>query len=158
MQVDLLNYLDKKNIILNLKGKSKKKVLSNIVDYLISVKKIDKRYRKEILKALIQREEMGSTGIGGGIALPHARLEFVDDIILSIGISSGGVNFDSLDGGTVYVVALLLSNHKEAGTHLKMLALLARILRDKYFVENLKEAKTEDEVFLLVKKQASLIQ
>ncbi|RKY45903.1 MAG: PTS sugar transporter subunit IIA, partial [Candidatus Omnitrophota bacterium] len=63
MQVDLLNYLDKENIILNLKGKSKRKVLSNIIDHLISVKKIDKKYRKEILKALIQREEMGSTGI-----------------------------------------------------------------------------------------------
>jgi len=158
MQVDLLNYLDKENIILNLKGKSKRKVLSNIIDHLISVKKIDKKYRKEILKALIQREEMGSTGIGGGIALPHARLEFINNVVLSIGISSGGINFDSLDGGSVYVVALLLSNHKEAGIHLKMLALLARILRDKYFVENLREAKTEEEVISLVKKQTSLVQ
>jgi len=157
MQVNILEYLDKKDIIFKIRGKSKKSMLTFFVDHLIATKKIDKKYRKEIIKALLQREEIGSTAIGGGVALPHVRLENIKKVILCIGIAQKGVNFDSLDGEPVYIVALLLSPQREAGLHLKILALLARILKDKYFIQRLKETSEPEEVVSLFQRQQSLV-
>ncbi len=157
MQVDLLDYLDKRNILLKIKGRSKKSILTFLVDNLISTKKIDKGCKKEVIKALLHREEMGSTAIGGGIALPHARLEGIKRVTLCIGISKEGVDFDSLDGEPVHVIVLLLSNQKEAGLHLKSLAFLARILKDKNFVRRLTTVTTPDEVISLLQRQLVLI-
>lgn len=157
MGVNILSYLNKDGILINLKGNSKKNILSYFLDHLISTGKIDKDNKKEILKVLVQREQMGSTAIGGGIALPHARIECVKDIVLCVGISKEGVNFDSLDEGPVYVAALLLSHQKEAGLHLKILALLARILRDKYFVEEARQVDSAAKFISLLKRQYSLV-
>jgi fructose-specific phosphotransferase system IIA component len=157
MVINILNYLNKDTIILRLKQKSKKNVISFILDYLIDRKKIDREKKKEILKAILEREAMGSTAIGGNVAFPHTRLPCIKDIVVALAVSQEGINFDSLDQEPVNIIALLLSNQKEAGLHLKMLALLARILRDKYFIQQLKEAKTEEEVLSLLNKQQQAV-
>ncbi len=157
MRIELLNYLDEKNVILNLKGKNRRKILSHVLDHLISSGKVDKVYRKEMIKVLLKREEMGSTAIGGGIALPHARLECIKNLVLCVGISPEGLDFDSLDDEPVYIIVTLLSNQKEAGFHLKILALLARMLRDKYFVQDVRHVKTEKEFIGLMQRQYNLV-
>ncbi|MFA5337261.1 MAG: PTS sugar transporter subunit IIA [Candidatus Omnitrophota bacterium] len=157
MDINILDYLDKDSIIIGLKQKSKKKILAAILEHLIDKKKISKDNEKEILKNLFQREEMGSTAIGGYIALPHARINSIKDIVLCFVISQEGIEFDSLDQEPVNIIALLLSNQKEAGLHLKMLAFLARMLREKYFVQQLKSAITSEDVLALVNKQQQLI-
>ncbi|MFH1504469.1 MAG: PTS sugar transporter subunit IIA [Candidatus Omnitrophota bacterium] len=157
MDINVLNYLDKKSVILGLKPKSKKNVISTILDHLVQNKKIAKEKKKEILKVVLQREDMGSTAIGKHIAFPHARIDSVKDIIICLGISPEGLDFDSLDQEPVNIVAFLLSNQKEAGLHLKMLALLARILRDKYLIQRLKNAKNEEEVLALLDKQQQAV-
>jgi len=153
MDINIAEYLDNDSIILDIKAAKKKDALTAILDHLADNKKIKKEDKKEILKVILQREEMGSTAIGGGIALPHARIVRIKDIQLSVTIFAQGVEFDSLDQEPVYVVALLLSNQKEAGMHLKMLAALARMLRDKYFIQNLKAAGTVPNVIALISKQ-----
>ena len=100
---------------------------------------------------------MGSTAIGNNIAFPHARLTSVKSIIICIAISKEGVEFDSLDQEPVNIIALLLSNQKEAGLHLKMLAFLARVLRDKYLVQRLKSIKEEKDVLVLLNKQQQAV-
>lgn len=157
MHVDLFHYLDKKNVILGVKGKNKRTILSTLLDCLISAGKIDKIHKKEILKALVQREEMGSTAIGGSIALPHVRLDCIKKLIIGVAVSYEGVDFDSLDEEPVCILVMLLSNKKEAGLHLKMLALLARVLKDKYFIEQLKSAKTEEEIMSFIQRQVSIL-
>ncbi|MEI8348768.1 MAG: PTS sugar transporter subunit IIA [Candidatus Omnitrophota bacterium] len=157
MDMNIIDYLDKDSIIIGLKQKSKKKILAAALAHLISKKKVNKASEKEILKSLIQREEMGSTAIGGYIALPHARVNTIDDIVICLVISKEGVDFDSLDQEPVHIIALLLSNQKEAGLHLKMLAFLARMLRDKYFVQQLKNTTTTDEVLALISKQQQMV-
>jgi fructose-specific phosphotransferase system IIA component len=157
MNIDILNYLDKDSVLLGLKQRSKKTILSMILDHLVQKKKIDKDDKNEILKVIIKREEMGSTAIGNHIALPHARLDSIKDIVICIAISKDGLDFDSLDQEPVNVVAMLLSNQKEAGLHLKMLAFLARMLRDKYLVQSLKNSKAEDEVVALLSKQQQIL-
>lgn len=157
MELNVLNYLDTKGILRGLDQKGKKNILSAILDHLVQCKKIKKDSKKEILKSLLAREEMGSTAIGGSIALPHARIEGIKKVLLCLAISSAGVDFDSLDQEPVNIIALLISNQKEAGLHLKMLAVLARILRDKYFVQNLKSATNEEEILALVNKQQQAV-
>lgn len=152
----MFDYLDKDCILLGLKQKSKKNILSVILDHLIQKKKLNKTDKNHILKVLLQREEMGSTAIGGYIALPHARIDCIKDVLICFAVSSEGVNFESLDQEPVNIIALLLSNQKEAGLHLKTLAFLARMLRDKYFVQQLKNAKTEEEVLALLDKQQQI--
>jgi len=155
--MNILDYLDNDCIILELKQKNKKNTILGIINHLLEKKKITKDDKKEISKAIFQREEMGSTAIGNHIAFPHARTNSVKDIIICIGISKEGIEFDSLDQEPVNIVALLLSNQKEAGLHLKMLAFLARMLRDKYLVQRLKNAKTKEEVIGLLDKQQQAI-
>jgi len=157
MSIDLLNYLQEEDIILNLKGKSKKNIISTILDHLVERKKINKGDKKEILKVILQREDIGSTAIGGYIALPHTRLDCIKDIILCMAISKEGVDFESLDQEPVNVIVLLLSNQKEAGIHLKTLAYLAKLLRDKFFVQQLKNVKDKKEVIPLIAKQQSAL-
>ncbi len=157
MEVNLLKYLSEESIIINLKGKTKKAIVSTILDSFLQTKKISKDDRKEILKTILQREEMGSTAIGGHVALPHARLGCVKDIILGIGISREGVDFDALDEEPVYVIALLLSNQKEAGLHLKILAALAKFLRDKAFIQQLRNATSKQEVISLITRHQGIL-
>jgi len=157
MDINILDYLDKDSIIVGLKQKTKKKILAAILEHLIAKKKINKDDEKEILKNLVQRESMGSTAIGGYIALPHARITSVKNIVICFVVSKEGVEFDSLDQEPVNIIALLLSNQKEAGLHLKMLAFLARMLRDKYFVQQLKNATSSEDVLALINKQQQII-
>ena len=148
-----LRYLHEGNVILNLKARGKKNIISILLDYLIKIGKIGKDDKKNILKAIIQREEMGSTAIGGCIALPHVRLDSIKDIIICIAISPAGIDFNSLDDESVNVIVLLLSNQKKAGMHLKTLACLAKILKDKFFIQKLKESINKREVISLIKEQ-----
>jgi PTS system nitrogen regulatory IIA component len=156
--MNVLDYIDKDSIILGVKPRSKKNIISALLDHLIQKKKIAKEHKKEILKAVFQREEMGSTAIGSHIAFPHTRINAIKHIVICVAISKDGVDFDSLDQEPVNIIALLLSSQKEAGLHLKMLAFLARMLRDKYLVQRLKSAKTEEEVLALLEKQQEAVQ
>lgn len=157
MEVNLLKYFGQKDIVLNLKAKNKKNAISVLVDHLLKNKKVKKPHKKEIMQAVLRREGMGSTAIGGHIALPHARINCVKNVMITVGISRGGIDFESLDGELVNVIVLLLSNKKEAGGHLKTLAALAKILKDKSFIQYLKEAKSEKEVIKLIEKQQSIL-
>jgi len=157
MDINIIDYLDKDSVVLGIPQKSKRNILSFFLDHLIQKKKINKKNKSEILKSIFQREEMGSTAIGGCVAFPHARLGCVKKIVLCLAISHQGVDFDSLDDEKVNVIMLLISNQKEAGLHLKMLAFLARILRDKSFVRQLKNVKSQEEALGLMNKQQQAV-
>lgn len=158
MKIDIRKYIDEDNIIIDNKVRNKKNVLSFIIDTLIERGKMNKEDKKKILKALIEREKMGSTGIGGGIALPHVRSQDISDMILCVYVSSVGVDFNSLDQEPVYIILLLISPQEKAGVHLKMLALLARMLRDRYFVQRVREAKDTKEIVDVFLRQQSAMQ
>ncbi|MCM8773294.1 MAG: PTS sugar transporter subunit IIA [Candidatus Omnitrophica bacterium] len=158
MEIDIFNYLHEEDIIIGLKNKTKKNTISFLIEHLIETKKVEKENKKEILKVLLQREEIGSTAIGGYIAFPHARLSCIKEVVLCLAISDEGVDFDALDEELVNVIVLLLSNQKEAGVHLKLLAYLAKLLRDKSFVQQLKNAKDSKEVMVLISRQAEMVE
>ncbi len=147
----ITEFLDKRGIKMNIESSDKEDVLKELVDLLAEVKDIGDK--KLILKALIERENLGSTGIGQGIAIPHGKTDKVKDIVAVLGISRKGVNFDALDGESVYLFFLLVAPKENPGPHLKALAQISRLLRDSFFCELIKRCKTPDEVYELIRKE-----
>ncbi len=147
----IMDFLDKKAVKLDLQSTEKEDVLRELVDLLAEAQEIGDK--KGILKALIERESLGSTGIGQGIAIPHGKTDKVSELVAVLGISHKGVNFEALDGEPVYIFFLLVAPKDTAGPHLKALAQISRLLRDSYFCELLKRCKTAEEVYDLIRRE-----
>lgn len=143
--------LDKSSIKVGLESIEKEDVLKELVDVLAKVQDIGDK--KAILKALVERENLGSTGIGQGIAIPHGKTDKVNELVAVLGISQKGVNFEALDGELVYILFLLVAPKDTAGPHLKALAQISRLLRDSYFCELLKRCKSSEDVFELIRRE-----
>ncbi len=105
-----------------------------------------------ILEALLEREKLGSTGIGRGIAIPHAKYPGVDNFQGAIAISKEGIDFDSLDGEKVHVLFLLILPPERAAEHLKALQVVAAQLRDDMFLRFLKQATDISDVVTLLEE------
>ncbi|MCM8817953.1 MAG: PTS sugar transporter subunit IIA [Candidatus Omnitrophica bacterium] len=147
----IIDYLKEDSIIINLKSRDKKGSLKALIDLLEK-----NGYLKEgekILETVMEREKLGSTGIGQGIAIPHAKTEQINDIVCALGISKNGVDFDSLDGEPVYIIFLVLAPTKSIGEHLKTLAKIARLLKDKTFRTSLRNSKTPSEALKIIKEE-----
>ena len=144
----ITEFLDKQGIKIGIHSTEKEDALKELVEVLAKVKDIGDS--KNILKALVERENLGSTGIGQGIAIPHGKTDKVKELVAVLGISQKGVNFEALDGELVYIFFLLVAPKDSAGPHLKALAKISRLLRDNYFCELLKRAKDEKEVYDII--------
>lgn len=132
-------------IISHLNSKTKTHVLEEMVSHLSqNLKNID---TNELMDVLIEREKLGSTGIGNGIAIPHGKLGGLDGIVLMFGKSDEGIGFESIDGKPVNLIFLLVAPSDSAGDHLKALARLSRLLKEKTFRQKLMTASDENEVF-----------
>lgn len=147
----ITEFLDKQGIKIGLSTTEKEDVLKELVDVLSHVKDVGDK--KSIVRALVERENLGSTGIGQGIAIPHGKTDRVDGLVAVLGISEKGVNFEALDGELVYIFFLLVAPKDNAGPHLKALAQISRLLRDSYFCELLRRCKTPDEVYELIRRE-----
>jgi PTS system nitrogen regulatory IIA component len=135
-------------IIPEFKGSTKKQVLEELVEALASNKvEIDKVV---LLNALLEREKLGSTGIGDGVAIPHGKLNGLDNIILLFGKSGQGVDFDAIDRKPVCMVFLLVAPADSAGLHLKALARLSRMLREKEFKNSLLMASDAEALLKII--------
>lgn len=147
----ILDFLCREAIIADLEARGKKEAITELVDLLVKAKKL--KDSQEIVKILMEREQLGSTGIGQGVAIPHGKTEMVNEIIAAFGISKKGIEFDALDGEPVYLIFLLLAPVEAAGTHLKALAKISRLLKDKFFRQNLREAKNPEEVIKIISEE-----
>ena len=143
--------LNVQGVKIGLTAIKKEDVLKELVDALANV--IDIGDPKRIVKALLERENLGSTGIGQGIAIPHGKTDKVEKLTAVLGISKSGVNFDALDGEPVYIFFLLVAPKDCAGPHLKALAQISRLLRDTYFCMLIRKCKTPEEVYNLIKTE-----
>src|SRR3989338_942458 len=139
----IMEFLSKKAIVTDIKSSKKEDVIKELVDTLINNTEIEKRSRNRLIEALIARESLGSTAIGQGIAIPHAKCDCVDKLTAAFGLSKKGVDFDSLDGEPAYIFFLLVAPQDSAGPHLKALARISRLLKDKYFRDGLRSSADE---------------
>ena len=109
---------------------------------------------EDIVKAILKREQLGSTGIGRGVAIPHTKHSSVDRLIGTVGISRGGVSFESLDGEPVHVLVMLISPQDRPSDHLRALENVSRCLRDDTFVRSLRHTTDRDGIWTLLDDQS----
>ena len=149
----IMDFLSKKAIVADIKSTKKEEVIRELVDALIEADDIEKRYRNKLMEALMARESLGSTAIGQGIAIPHAKSECVDRLVAAFGISKKGVDFDSLDGEPAYTFFLLVAPQDSAGPHLKALARISRLLKDKYFRDSLRASSDDKSIVRIITQE-----
>jgi len=137
----IMDFLNPKAVSVDLKSNDKEGVLDELVELLVKAGILKDKDKDSIVKILMNREAMGSTGIGSGVGIPHGKCDKVKDMVAALGVSKTGVNFDSLDGEPVYIFFLLVAPEDCAGPHLKALARISRLLKDKFFRDTLREAK-----------------
>lgn len=139
----IADFISKKAIVMDIKSVKKEEVIKELVDALVNAGDIEKRCRNKLIEALMTRESLGSTAIGQGIAIPHAKSDCVQKLLAAFGVSKKGVDFDSLDGEPAYLFFLLVAPQDSAGPHLKALARISRLLKDKYFRDSLRACEDE---------------
>jgi fructose-specific phosphotransferase system IIA component len=137
-------------IILNIKGEDKDEVLAELVEVLDQNGKI--KDKEHFLQAVLEREKLGTTGIGKGIAIPHAKTKSVKEIAIVFARSKEGIDFDSLDDKSVNLIFLLAAPLNIGGVYLKTLAGLSRILRSDEYREKLINFKTKKEILDFIKE------
>lgn len=147
----IVEFLNEKAISGDLKATHKEAVLRELVEILAKAEGI--KNREELVKVLLGRESLGSTGIGQGVGIPHAKTNSVKKLVAALGISAQGVNFDALDGEPVHIFFLLVAPEDSAGPHLKGLARISRLLKDKYFRESLKQLRDEKAILKLIREE-----
>jgi len=125
-----------------LESSSKESAIRTMVESLGSVGAIRPEDQESIVDAILKREELGSTGIGNGVAVPHTKHPSVDKLVATIAISPEGVDFASLDGEAVYILFLLVSPPDRPGDHLRALESISRHLRNQNFCSFLRQSKT----------------
>ncbi|HEY4258908.1 MAG TPA: PTS sugar transporter subunit IIA [Schlesneria sp.] len=148
----LCDFVVSASIIPDLKVGSKEDAIRAMVAGLREAGSINAADEPGIVAAILKREELGSTGIGRGVAVPHTKHPSVDKLIAAIALSSDGVDFDSLDGEPVYIMFLLVSPPDRPGDHLRGLENISRHLRNDNFCKFLRQSKTSAAVWDLLKE------
>lgn len=147
----IIELMDRQFVISNLNSKIKRDVLKEMVDCIL--KKEADIDGNELLRVLLDREELGSTGIGDGIAIPHGKVRKISKLIVSFGRSLEGVDFQSMDGKPTHIIFLLIAPENSAGIHLKALARISRLLKDIGFRKHLMEAQSSQELYDVIARE-----
>ncbi len=149
----IIEFLCKDALASDLKATTKTDVITEMVQALIEAGAIEKKYKNKVIDILMAREALGSTAIGQGIAIPHGKSDCTDKLVATLAISKKGINFDSLDGEPAHIFFLLVAPIDSAGPHLKALARVSRLLKDKFFRDSLKNTKTTKEMLELISRE-----
>ena len=139
----ILDVLSKEAINLNMGARDKKSALEELVAPVAAATGAS---AEKLVKVLMERERLGSTGIGGGVGIPHGKLKNLESLILGFGLSRQGVDFESMDGRPTHIFFLLLTPENSAGVHLILLARISRLLKSSGFKERLMKSQTPEDV------------
>ena len=144
------DFICREAIRADLEAADKEGAIREMVQALVDAKRVDAGEFESIVKAILKREELGSTGIGRGVAVPHTKHPSVDRLVGTVAVSPTGVDFASLDGESVHLFFLLISPPDRPGDHLRALENISRQLRDDTFCRFLKQAKGPADIALLL--------
>ncbi len=147
-----IEFLASNQINLDLKATTKENVLKELVGML----DVEEKHKNILLEMVMQREQLGSTGLGGGVAIPHGRSLLVNNLHLFCGVSKKGIYFQALDRKKVYLFFLIIAPHREVSNqYLPLLGNLAKIASDPEIVQSLRKAE-EVERYLEIIQSVSL--
>lgn len=151
----ICDYLKEDHIFLDLKPGDKTQVLKQLMTALKKKGLISKE--KVILDELLQRENLGSTGLEKGIAIPHALIDEIEESFLALAVMKKGVDFEALDKKPTRIILLLLGNKNKPGFQLKILAHICRLVKETNFVEKARKAKNAAEICSILKEEEEKI-
>ena len=146
------DFVSREAICAELQAGEKEAVIREIIAALMEAGKIEQEQFESIVRAILKREELGSTGIGRGVAVPHTKHPSVDELLGAVAVSRTGVEFDALDGEKVYLLFLLISPPDRPGDHLRALENISRQLRNDDFCRFLKKSKSAEEIWQLLEE------
>jgi PTS system nitrogen regulatory IIA component len=143
----ILDSLKEESIISELNATDKKGVLEKLTDPVAKASGVN---QEEMIRVLLERERLGSTGIGGGIAIPHGKLKSLESLLVGFGRSHKGVDFEALDGKPAHLFFLLMAPENSTGAHLRMLARISRLLKDSTFKRRLMTAVDRRDLYTVI--------
>lgn len=146
--IKLTSLLKDDCIELNLEGSNKSQIINELVEIIAKSGRC--KNKKQLADALMDREKLGSTAIGNGVALPHAKIEGVKQTVLAFGRSVAGVDFNSLDGEKTHFFFMLISPKEDIGSHLKILAKISHLIKDRFMLGLFKKAKSKKDILSVV--------
>jgi len=141
--------LTTKDMVIELTSEDKSGVLEELVRAISRSKEVTDR--EGFLKALLEREKILSTGLGMGAAVPHAKIDSVNNFVLSVGLSKTGVEFDALDGKPVHLFFMIAGPQGQQGLYLRVLARVCMLVKNDQFRKQLMNARTAEELYDLLK-------
>lgn len=147
------NFVVREAIIPQLAATTKEGVIREMVESLRTAGYFKGGETEDIVRAVLKREQLGSTGIGRGVAIPHTKHSTVDRLIGTVALSHDGVAFDALDGEPVFIFVLLISPQDRPGDHLRALENVSRSLREDSFVKGLRQATSRDAIWKIITEQ-----
>ena len=146
----ILDVLQKEAILADLKAQDKKGILEELVAPVSDITGIS---QQDLVGVLMERERLGSTGIGGGVGIPHGKLKDLDSLVLGFGLSRKGVDFESMDSRPTHIFFLLVTPENSTGLHLKLLARISKILKHDPFRERLLNAADNEEIYSIIQEE-----
>ena len=150
-KMNIMDFLCQDAITVDLKAQNKKDAIIELIESLKTSKKIKKT--DEIIEVVLEREKLGSTGIGQGVAIPHGKTDALTEQVGVLGISKKGIEFNSLDGEPVYIIFLLVGPVEVTGQHLKALSRISRLFKDKFLRQAIKDAETKEDVIKIIQQE-----
>ncbi|HID28837.1 MAG TPA: PTS sugar transporter subunit IIA [Desulfobacterales bacterium] len=143
----ILDSLKEEAIVSELNATDKKGVLEQLTNAVAKASEVN---QEEIVRVLLERERLGSTGIGGGIAIPHGKSKSLNSLLVGFGRSFEGVDFEAMDGKPAHLFFLLMAPEDSTGAHLRMLARISRLLKDSTFRQRLMTAGDQRELYMVI--------
>jgi mannitol/fructose-specific phosphotransferase system IIA component (Ntr-type) len=147
----LIDVLDESVVKVGLEAEDKEEVFAEMIELLVRAGRVEDRGRA--LRAILAREEMATTGIGSGVAVPHGKEPSVKSLLAALGISKKGIEYDATDGEPVYLVFLVLAEANNPGPHVQCLGEIARLLQVPGLNDRLRSAKTPKEALDLIRAE-----
>lgn len=148
----ILDVLQLETIIPELTSRDKKGILEELAAPIAEHAGL---HHPDLVRVLMEREQLGSTGIGDGIGIPHGKIASLDHMVVGFGMSRQGVDFDSLDGRPAHIFFVLVTPEQSTGQHLKLLARLSKMLKNDLFRKKLMAASSRDEIHTIIRNEDS---
>lgn len=148
---NIADYIKVDTLNLNLESKNKNAVIRELYNNLLKTNLI--KNEEQALNDIFAREEMGSTGIGKKIALPHAKTKAVDELMITFGISRNGIAYNSIDDENVNIFFMFLCPENKTQEYLKVLARISRLIREDKFVDSLLKASSNEEILEIIRTE-----
>ncbi|VAX42665.1 PTS system, fructose-specific IIA component / PTS system, fructose-specific IIB component / PTS system, fructose-specific IIC component [hydrothermal vent metagenome] len=146
----LTDFVDASSVNPDLQASTKEEAIRVMVGSLKESGKVSAGQEEAIVAAILKREELGSTGIGKGVAVPHTKHSSVNELVATVALSSDGIDFASLDGEPVYIFFLLISPPEQPADHLRGLESISKHLRSDNFCNFLRQAKSKEDILDLL--------